>query len=189
MVDETALVNAAREGKESAFEELYMRNKEKIASMVYHYVGNRQDAEDLLQDIFIKAFISIKKYKPQPGAKFSSWLYRIGINTSINFLKKREKQNVYKSNEDTEPVKESKYNPAHSNPEQAALRQEIREGFLAALDCLSARQKMIFVLKHFQGLKAADIARYMGCGAGSVRKQLFRAVSKMREKLGFFLQE
>lgn len=186
MVDETALVSAAQEGKESAFEELYMRNKEKIAAVVYRCVGNRQDAEDLMQDIFIKAFISIKKYQPQPGANFSSWLYRIGINCSINFLKKREKQNFYKSNPDTEVIEDVKYDRDHATPEQAALKQETREGFLIALDCLSAKQKMIFVLKHFQGLKVAEIARHMGCGAGSIRKQLYRAVLKMREKLGSF---
>lgn len=185
-VDEKTLVRAAQKGEDSAFEELYMRNKEKIAAVVYYYVGNRQDAEDLLQDIFIKAFLSINKYSPRPGAHFSSWLYRIGINISINFLKKKKRKHGFQAGPDPETLDIAAGNPHVSNPEHSALNKEIREDFQSALDYLSPQQRMVFVLKHFQGLKVGEIARSMGCREGSVRKQLFRAVSKLRTKLNYF---
>ena len=183
MVDENALLTAAREGENFAFEELYMRNKEKIAGLVYRCVGNRQDAEDLLQEIFIKAFLSIKKFEPRPGASFSSYLYRRGINSSINFLKKRKRHDSYNHETEAGEINPVTMGRGNTNPEQASLKQETRENLQVGLDSLSPQQKMVFVLKHFQGLRVAEIARYMGCGEGSIRKQLFRAVCRLREKL------
>jgi len=186
VADEKILVSAAQKGEDSAFEELYMQNKEKIAAVVYYYVGNRQDAEDLLQEIFIQAFLSINKYSSRPGVRFSSWLYRIGINISINFLRKKKRQHGFQCGTDPETVDIAAANPHVATPEHSALNKEIREDFQSALDVLSPQQRMVFVLKHFQGLKVGDIARSMGCREGSVRKQLFRAVSKLRAKLHYF---
>ena len=82
-VEEEALIAAAQKGHEAAFEKLYIRYREPIADLAFRYVGNYQDAEELLQDIFVRSFMAIKRYHPLPDARFFSWIYRIGINCCL----------------------------------------------------------------------------------------------------------
>ncbi len=188
--DEHKLVALAREGDHTAMEALYMQNKEKIFSLAYRYVGNRQDAEDLLQDIFSKAFTALmeKKFTSRANAGFSTWLYRIGINCSISYLRKNKKylQNHMDTGEETETFDST--DSGDPGPEHSALMREVRETVNSGLGSLSAKQRMMFVLRFYQGLQVNEIARYMNCSEGSVKKQIFRAVAKLREKLAFYTE-
>lgn len=188
--DEHKLVALAREGDHTAMEGLYMQNKEKIFSLAYRYVGNRQDAEDLLQDIFSKAFTALmeKKFTSRADAGFSTWLYRIGINCSISYLRKNKKYllNHLDTGEDTDPFET--VDSGDPGPEHSASMREVRETVNSGLGCLSGKQRMMFVLRFYQGLQVNEIARYMNCSEGSVKKQIFRAVSKLREKLTFYTE-
>lgn len=189
-IDEHELVTRAQKGDHTAMEELFMRNKEKIFSLAYRCTGNRQDAEDLLQEIFSRAFLALmkNKFNPRANAAFSTWLYRIGINCSISFLRKNKKHymNHLEPDEDNDPL--DNVDSGDPGPEQSALKQEIRDKVNKGLNTLSAKQRMIFVLRFYQGLQVNEIAQYMKCSEGSVKKQLFRAVSKLREKLTFFME-
>ncbi len=187
--EELRLVTRAQDGDHTAMEELYMMNKESIFRLAYRYVGNRQDAEDLLQEIFSKAFVAVtkKKYTPQAGAGFSTWLYRVGINCSISYLRKHKKfvvnhqQVEYERDDDYDPL--DKADAPGPGPEHSAQMLEIREQVDAGLNNLSAKQRMIFILRFYEGLQVNEIAQYMKCSAGSVKKQLFRGVAKLRETL------
>ena len=90
--DEQHLVGLAKLGDNNAFEELYSQNKEKIFYLTFRYTRCQQDAEDLLQETFTRAFSSIDQFMSRDDATFSTWLYRIGINCSINFIRKHKKQ-------------------------------------------------------------------------------------------------
>ena len=178
-VEELELIVNARQGDNRAMEALYSMNREMIFRLAFQYVGNSADAEDLLQEIFIKAFSAIKSFDPNRGGAFSTWVYRICVNTSINFLKRKKlEQTVADSRKNILPGQDHKIS---RTPERNAMDEEIR--LASALDTLSAKQRMIFTLKHYQGLKIKEIATIMKCSEGSVKKQLFRAVNGLRTSL------
>ena len=188
--DEHKLIELACKGYHPAMEELYMRNKEKIYNLAYRFVGNGQDAEDLLQEIFTRAFIALvkNKFKQQAGVAFSTWLYRIGINYSISFLRKNKKFLAHhvEPMEDNDPIDTT--GSDDPGPEHAAVMTDMNEKITACLDGLSAKQRMIFVLRFHEDLQVKEIAQHMGCSEGSVKKQLHRAVSGVRQKLTFFTE-
>jgi RNA polymerase sigma-70 factor (ECF subfamily) len=177
---EDALVEAAQKGEEEAFEKLFLLYRAAIGNLAYRYSGNYQDAEELLQDIFVKSFLSIDRYRPMPDARFLSWLYRIGINCAMNFIKKKNRRKfqtgtaVKEYNERTSPPRE---------PEAQYVNQEIRETLNRSLDMLSPTQRMIFSLKHFEQMSTEETALHMKCSEGTVRKQLYRAVVKLRRAM------
>lgn len=178
-MEERDLIAAAQAGSETAFEELYVRNRQAIAHIVYRYTGNYQDTEELLQEIFVKSFFALPGFECRAGATFFSWLLRIAVNASINFVRKkrREKTAVWA------PSRDGPEAPPADRPETALLASEFRTLFAAGLQRLSPRQRMIFTLKHFQDMNLDEIAERMRCGSGSVRKQFHRAVVKLRKEL------
>lgn len=178
-MEDHALIGAAKAGDEAAFEALYYRNRQAVAHLVYRYTGNYQDTEELLQEIFVKSFLALPDFECRPGASFFSWLLRIAVNTSINFARKRRRE---KPSAEL-PAWSGDEAPRVDNPETACLASEFRALFAAGLERLSPRQRMIFTLKHFQGLSLEEIAAQMSCGAGSVRKQFHRAIVKLRKEL------
>ena len=174
---EAALIKAAQEGSEVAFETLFLRYRDAMASLLFRYTGNYQDTEELLQDIFVKSFFAIKKYKPYPGSRFFSWVVRIGINCAINFIKKKKKQLFQPASD----IKETQIKARRSSgPEEKYEKMELRKAFYDAMETLSPRQRMVFILKQTNRMSTADVAAQMGCSEGSVRKQLYRAVVKLR---------
>jgi RNA polymerase sigma-70 factor (ECF subfamily) len=183
---EVNLVISAKAGNQLAMEALFVTNREKIFSLAFQYVGNRQDAEDLLQEIFFRAFGALGTFDPHKGAAFSTWLYRIGINTCINFLRKRKLESKMRQSGEhlSRPT-----DCLPSDPEQRMLAEEIGLGLERGLNELSPRQRMIVVLKHYQGLKVKEIAGMMKCSEGSVKKQLFRAVRGLKKKLTTLYQQ
>jgi RNA polymerase sigma-70 factor (ECF subfamily) len=181
--EEKALIAAAQRGHEEAFEKLYIRYREAIADLAYKYVGNYQDAEELLQDIFVRSFMAIKQYRPLPDARFFSWLYRIGINCAINFIKKKKRMPSRSRAE----VREIDVQTVGSlQPEAQYVNREIKEAFYKGLKALSPKQKMIFILKNSDGMSSAEVAAHLNCSEGSVRKQLYRAVVKLREEMAIY---
>lgn len=179
-IEEQRLVALAKLGDHTAFEELYYMNKEKIFNLSYQYTRNMQDAEDLLQETFSRAFLSIGSFKGSGDAGFSTWLYRIGINTAINYVKKRHRHLSRTAPQELMPVETMACNRA--NPEENASMEEMNKQLENGLNTLSARQRMVFILKHQQGLKTREIAQHMDCSEGSVKKQLSRAVSALMKQ-------
>ena len=186
-MDEIALVQSAQEGNTEAFRHLFEGHKRKILGLAYQYTRNVEDSEDILQDTFIKAYHSLRKFDVRNCARFSSWLYRIGINCSIDHMRKRKRQtdNIFPGGDVTDL---SDANP-RSNPDVSQQKTEVRERIDQVLNTLSRKQRMIFILKHYQDLSIKEIAEYMNCTEGSVKKQLFRTVSAMKKHFRHFLQE
>ena len=180
-MEEIAAIQLARDGNTEALRLLFDENRNKIFSLAYQYVRNSEDAEDILQETFIKAYRSLDKFRFQEGASFSPWLYRIGINCSLDYLRrnKRRKEN----SSDINNLENISSHHSDSDPEETRGKTEMREKINQTIKKLSGRQRMIFILRHYQEHTTKEIAEYLGCTEGSVKRQLFRAVQAMKQHL------
>ena len=185
--NEQKLVEQAKRGNLTAFEDLYRLNREKIFYLALGFVDNIADAEDLLQEIFSRAFQGLNRYKQKRNANFSTWLYKIGINYSISFLRKSQRQ----KRRHQQPIQDNLEMAAasNSNPERLVEMEELHTIFKNSLDTLSCKQRTIIVLRYFNGLKIKEIAEHLKCSEGSIKKQIFRALSGLRKKLNVFFKE
>jgi RNA polymerase sigma-70 factor (ECF subfamily) len=186
-MDEQALIGLAQAGQKEAFREIFEVHKKRIFSLAYQYLQNVEDAEDAMQDAFIKAYHSLPKYNRASGVNFSSWLCRISVNTSIDLMRKRKIREASPLEDDAGKTVNS--NDSRTNPESAAHSQEIREKIDHVLRRLSPRQRMIFILRHYQEFKIREIAEYLNLSEGNVKRQLFRAIGALKEHLKNFLLE
>jgi RNA polymerase sigma-70 factor (ECF subfamily) len=180
-MNEDSVIKLAQEGNSEALKLLFEENKKKIFSLAFQYTRNAEDAEDILQDTFIKAYRSLHRFNIQDGNSISPWLYRIGINCSIDYLrrnKKRKEKDLAQNNMESLASQD-----INSNPENTGTQKEIREKIDQTLNKLSGQQRIIFILKHYQQLTTREIAEYLNCSEGSVKRQLFRAVSAMKVHL------
>jgi len=183
-VDRVALAKA---GDRGAMHELYERNRSRIYSLAYRYAGNVADAEDILQDTFIKAFQSLQKCQLNENSYFATWLYRIAVNCSLDHFRRRRrhKDNV----ELSENLAAAAGNEEDATPESEYVRNESASQVRRGLERLTERKRMVVVLRHYQQLKIGEIAETMGCSQGSVKKQLFRALGQLKKELSASMGE
>jgi RNA polymerase sigma-70 factor (ECF subfamily) len=186
-MEDTALVQSAQEGDLDAFRQLFDDNKHKIYATAYKYLRNKEDAEDILQETFIKAYQSLDKFRSGPDTSFTSWLYRISINSSIDHIRRTKK--MRENHIDSDSIDQISSNHENFDPEHASRQQDVRERIDHVLNRLSAKQRMIFILRHYQQLSTQEIAEYMNCSQGSIKRQLFRAVSAMKEHFKSLIPE
>ncbi len=186
-MEEQELIQAAARGDSGAFRKLFDENKQKIFAVAFRYARNKEDAEDILQDTFIKAYQALDKFHLDENTSFTSWLYRISINSSIDLIRKNRKMSDHYFNSDN--LDNLSSNNDEHNPEHTTRVQDTRERINLALNQLTARQRMIFILRHYQQLSTQEIAEYMSCSQGSVKKQLFRAVSRIKDHFQSLLTE
>jgi RNA polymerase sigma-70 factor (ECF subfamily) len=185
-VPEGDLVRRAREGDLAAYDELVKRYQERIYATIYHMTSNHEDANDLAQDSFIKAFSALKSFKG--GSSFYTWLYRIAVNKTINFLKQRKNKyhlslNDLDFNAENDPDLVALI--SHKTPQREASLSELQKKLNEALLKLSESHRMVVVLHDVQGQSHEDIAEIMGCNIGTVRSRLFYA----RQQLQGYLAE
>jgi RNA polymerase sigma factor (sigma-70 family) len=187
--EEPALVARARRGDLSAYDELVKRYQERIYATIYHMTSNHDDANDLAQASFIKAYQALKSFKG--GSSFYTWLYRIAVNKTINFLKQR-KNRTHMSLNDLD------FNAEHDpdfmalisdkTPRRDADLTELQEKLNAALLKLSDSHRLVVVLHDVQGESHEDIAKIMNCNIGTVRSRLFYARQQLQSYLADYLK-
>jgi RNA polymerase sigma-70 factor (ECF subfamily) len=187
--DEGVLVQRARQGDLEAYDELVQRYQERIYATVYHMTSNHEDANDLAQESFIKAFQALKSFKG--GSSFYTWLYRIAVNKTINFLKQR-KNRIHLSLNDLD------FNAEHDpdlvafisdkTPRRDAGLNELQEKLNTALMKLSEPHRLVVVLHDVQGLSHEEIAKVMDCNIGTVRSRLFYARQQLQAWLSDYLK-
>ncbi len=181
---ETELIIRAQNGNVSAFEELIYNYDKKVLALAMKYVKNEDDAKDIYQDVFIRVYKGLKKF--QFNSEFSTWLYRIVVNVCLTHKtrsSRREFVSIHPDNEDENMSTGIEIVDSQPVPERAVTSAEISEHINKALETLSPRQKMIFILKHYEGYKLREIAEMLSCGEGTIKKYLFDAVRKMRTQL------
>jgi RNA polymerase sigma factor (sigma-70 family) len=188
-VDELVLVKRARGGDLAAYDDLVRRYQERIYATIYHMTANHEDANDLAQEAFIKAFHALKSFKG--GSSFYTWVYRIAVNKTINFLKQR-KNKAQMSLDDLD------FNVEH-DPDLVALisektpRREInlaelQEKLNSAMQKLSEPHRLVVTLHDVQGLSHEEIATIMDCNIGTVRSRLFYARQQLQAYLSDYLK-
>jgi RNA polymerase sigma-70 factor (ECF subfamily) len=179
-MDETILIQAAQAGNKAALRELFEQNRRRIFGLAYQYTKNAEDAEDILQETFIKAFRSLASYRIEREGGFGAWLFRIGVNASIDYLRRHKARRAEAGEAALSAV------PAHGSdvdPEETRRLNEWRERIRASLDSLSAKQRMVFLLRHENQFSIREIAHELRCTEGSVKTHLFRAVAALRVQL------
>jgi len=184
-VSDTDLIVKAQHGDSLAFEELIYRYDRNVLSMALKFTSDADDAKDIYQEVFIRVFRGLKKF--QFRSEFSTWLFRITTNVCISFKRSKKKHDFISINEDdNEDGIESRpllVSSEDSSPERYADNSEISVQVNNALELLSSKQKMVFVLKHYEGYKIKEIASMLKCGEGTVKKYLFDGIRKLRYHL------
>ncbi len=186
-IDDRTLVAQASRGDLAAYDQLVRRYQTRIYSLAYNMTGNKEDAEDMVQDVFVKAFSSLKSFRGT--SSFYTWIYRIAINRTINFLKRRKKKQAVSLNDVDEGVERD---PAYvelsarESPVRDASLTELQEKLNKALLTLSEKHRTVVVLHDIQGLPHDEIARMTGCSEGTVRSRLFYARQQLQGELAEF---
>ena len=182
--DEALLVRQARRGDLEAYDELVRRHQERIYATIYHMTANHEDANDLAQESFIKAFQALKSFKG--GSSFYTWLYRIAVNKTINFLKQR-KNSIHMSLNDLD-FPDLMALISDKTPRREASLAELQEKLNAALLKLSEPHRLVVVLHDVQGQSHEEIAKIMDCNIGTVRSRLFYARQQLQALLSDYLK-
>jgi RNA polymerase sigma-70 factor, ECF subfamily len=180
-VDEGRVVEQIRGGEPEAFQELVERYKKKIYYLAYDMTGNHQDAEDVSQEVFLKAFRFIKDFRGE--SKLSSWLYRITMNVCIDQKRKRG-PTLISLHRDAEREGEMEIEDSFSpSPARMVEADAIQKDIERALLNLTPRERAVFTLRHYNDLMVKEIAEILKISDGTVKSLLFRAVRRLRKVL------
>lgn len=186
-MDENTLIRLARAGDAAAWKSLFDTHHRKVFGLAFRFLGNRSDAEDVLQETFVRAFRGLDGFDPAFAGGFSSWIGRIGANCSLDVL--RRKKNRETLSLEDEAVADPTDGTDSADPERTTGNREIRSRIEAALGDLSPKQRMIFTLRHYEGYTTREIAGMIEVTEGSVKTHLFRAVGALRKRLRSVLVE
>jgi len=182
--DEELLIRKAQRGNLQAFESLIQKYDTRVMKIAYDMVNNVDDARDIYQEVFIKVYRSIDKFRF--ASEFYTWLFRIAVNTCISFRRQRLKRQDLPFDEfESEHENHWKVlNKADAqNPEEQLLNQELNHLIQKSIAELSAQQRAVFVLRHYHGHKLKEIAAIMNCTEGTVKNYLFRATQKLQRSI------
>ena len=175
------LVLTAVSGREAAFEELVRRYQRPIASYVYRMVGDYDAALDLTQEVFIKIYNSLSRYRSE--FKFSTWIYKIAHNTAIDHLRRHTVRDQIMTAGGDSPRSEIAIESRRLTPEQESEREERRLEIESVVQSLPAAYRELIVLRHSHDLSYDEIAEVTGLPLGTVKNRLFRAREAMRDLL------
>lgn len=185
-VPELDLVRQAQAGDTEAFDRLVSRSRTRIFGMIYNMVHNEQDAWDLAQDSFLKAWKSIARFRGQ--SSFYTWMYRIVMNVTIDWLRKKQVKGAGAEFDDAIQLKE--IDPAsrtvpHAGPlpHEGMQGREIRDRIDAAIEQLSPEHRAVILMKEIEDMQYREIAESLGCSIGTVMSRLFYARKKLQNLL------
>jgi len=188
-IAEAELVKRVRRGDLTAYDDLVRRYQERIYATIYHMTSNHEDANDLAQEAFIKAFHALKSFKG--GSSFYTWVYRIAVNKTINFLKQRKnKTQMSLDNLDFQVEHDPAFVALISDktPRREVNLAELQEKLNTAMQKLSEPHRLVVTLHDVQGLSHEEIAKIMDCNIGTVRSRLFYARQQMQAYLSDYLK-
>lgn len=187
--DELALVQRAKAGDVSAFEELVKRYDRNVFRIAQHITQNREDAEDVVQDAFLKSYNNLAQFQGQ--SKFYTWLVRIAVNEALMKLRRRRPERTVsldedvKTEDDSVPREVADWSP---NPEQQYTQAELREILDKTIHGLPATFRTVFVLRDVEGLSTEETAEALDLSIPAVKSRLLRARLQLRERLNKYFQ-
>src|SRR6266536_618845 len=188
--EELALVRAAKRGDDKAFEELVRRYDRNVCLIAQHITQNREDAEDVVQDAFLKAYGNLTQFQEQ--SKFYTWLVRIAVNEALMKLRRRRPERMVsldedvKTEDDSLPREVADWSP---NPEQMYKQAELREILTRTIQGLPAGFRTVFVLRDVEGLSTEETAQALELSIPAVKSRLLRARLQLRERLSRYFQK
>ena len=179
------LISEVKNGNFTAFENLVHRHDKQVLSIAARYISNAEDAKDIYQEVFLRVYKCIGKFRMK--SEFTTWLYRITTNVCLTYRKKQSRHyknnmHYYDDNHD-QSSSQRKNNDSVVVSSAHVVNREISDRVSHALNLLSPQQKLIFMLKHYEGYKFKEIASFLKCTEGSVKKQLFTAIRRLRGEL------
>jgi RNA polymerase sigma-70 factor (ECF subfamily) len=177
MADEPRLIARAVAGETAAFRALYERHRTDVARLVYRMLGARSDLEDVIQEVFIQAYKSLKDFRGQ--AKFSTWLHRVTVNVVLMHRRSARSRPVFADEPPGDPVLRSD----ELGPDEDAERRERVRAFGRLLDRLAEKKRLVFVLHELEGLPPSEIATIVGAPVLTVRTRLFYARRELETML------
>jgi RNA polymerase sigma factor (sigma-70 family) len=189
--EDLALVKRAQDGDTTAYDELIRRYQERIYATLYHMLSNHDDACDLTQEAFVKAYQAIKQFKGEHGASFYTWIYRIAVNKTLNFIKVRRNKIFLSLNDmdfHAENDPEIVALVSEHTPRRDAGLAELQKKLNEALQKLSEPHRVVVVLHDIQGLSHEEISKILDCNEGTVRSRLFYARQKLQTYLAPYLK-
>jgi RNA polymerase sigma-70 factor, ECF subfamily len=177
-------VKQARDGDEEAFGELVKTYHQQVYNVVYGLVSHADDAKELAQQSWVKAWSKLGSFKQDSG--FFTWVYRIASNTAFDFLRRKGRRGEEELVDGVEPVSDARFERAPSEvtrPDREIEYAEIRAVFQAALGEISPEHRLALTLREVEGLSYEEIARVMDCRKGTVMSRIFYARQKIQEKM------
>jgi len=189
-VDETALIRAAQEGDQDAFGQLVRAYDQSVLRLAMNLLRSPEDAQDVYQEAFLRVFRNLKNFRFD--CSFHTWLYRIVTNLCLDQMRKRkvrkeESSQIEGTDGPVERMDTFQESRAESDPQRSMFAGQLRTRIQTALSGLTARERMVFELRHYQGLKLRNIGEILGTSEEAAKNCLFRATQKMRVALGDFI--
>lgn len=189
-MNEIELVERAKAGDTKAFEELVKKTKDKIYNLGLKFFGNKEDAADLLQETYIKAYESLPSFEGR--SSFSTWLYRIATNFALMKLRKEKYKKI--SIDEIKKTADSTYNNIDisdwtNNPYFHYRNEELREILYSAINSLPPRYKTIFILHDIEGLSVEEVAKILSLSIPTTKTRIHRSRLYLREKLSEYFKK
>jgi RNA polymerase sigma-70 factor (ECF subfamily) len=180
MSADTDLISRAAGGDPSAFQVLVERHRSMVYRVAYQFAGNHHDAEDIAQDVFIKVYRSLDRFRQD--AQLTSWMYRIVMNACIDH-RRRQRSAIAAPFGDEAEQRMLNTPEGTPGPEDRAYAGELGQVLESEIGRLPSGQRVVFVMRHHQGMKLCEIADALGLAEGTVKRQLHAAVHRLRQAL------
>ncbi len=186
-IDDSVLIRQAQLGDTTAFEELVRQYDRAVLRLAVHLTGSPEDGRDIYQEAFLRAYINLASFRFE--CSFYTWIYRIVTNLCLDFLRKkstraRDLTTTISADGEEEPIlNRLPDHRASASPERSLMSRDLRRTIVRALDRLSARERMVFELKHYHGLRLRTVAGMLNTSEGTIKNTLFRATHKLRTQL------
>ena len=186
-LDETEFIKRTQNGDTQAFNPIVRRYQHRIYDMIYKRVRHPETAEDLCQEVFLKAWQALPNFRGRTA--FYSWLRRIAINCSIDFLRKQKRKIVFGFAELPEPAGDTlQMDWMQSSPDEILEKEEFSHLLSESVRRLPPVQRRVFNLRHRDGLRIKDIASRLSKSEGTIKTHLYQAHRKLRDKLQPYLE-
>jgi RNA polymerase sigma-70 factor, ECF subfamily len=186
-VDDTQLIRGAQLGDAAAFEELVRQYDRAVLRLAVHLTGSQEDGQDIYQEAFLRAYINIGSFRFE--CSFYTWIYRIVTNLCLDHLRKRSSRyrdlttTISSDGEEEQVLDRIPDQRAGSSPERNMASRELRGCIVRAMQRLSPRERVVFELKHYHGLRLRTVAGILNTSEGTIKNTLFRATHKLRTQL------
>ena len=186
-VDDTFLIREAQMGNAAAFEELVRQYDRAVLRLAVHLTGSQEDGQDIYQEAFLRAYINLGRFRFE--CSFYTWIYRIVTNLCLDHLRKKSSRardlttTISADGEEEQVLDRLPDQRAGTSPERSLISRELRKCIVRAMERLSPRERVVFELKHYHGLRLRTVAGILNTSEGTIKNTLFRATHKLRTQL------